>query len=101
MPQVGDLPDDHVRISALKLAAWLRFNQQALVSRELTPDGKIVYLFRQSASMAQLIEAWELGQPGTRELNRFANIASYEIRLSYKMRRLASLNKTHLGASEP
>jgi hypothetical protein len=92
VPQVGDPPDDHIRISALKLAAWLLFNQQALISRELAPDGKIVYLFRHSASMAQLIEAWELGQPGTRELNRFANIASYEIRLSHKMRRLAKDN---------
>jgi hypothetical protein len=80
----GAVSDERVRVDKLKLAAWLRFNHESLISRDPLPNGKIAYFFRSSNSIRKLIQAWEEGQARTAELNRFASIVSSEIRLAHR-----------------
>jgi hypothetical protein len=84
--QDGGPSDDLIVVDQLKLAAWLRLNDQTLISRDPLPSGKIAYTFRRTPSMDALIQAWEEGPKLVSDLRRFSSIVSYEIRLARKRR---------------
>lgn len=86
MNQDGGTSDDLIVVDQLKLAAWLRFNNQTLVSRDALPSGKMAYFFRWTPTLAELIRAWDDGQERTSDLKRFSSIVSYEIRVARKAR---------------
>jgi len=84
--QDGGPPDELIVVDQLKLAAWLRLNEQTLVSRDPLPSGKIAYSFRRTASVDALIQAWEDGREIVSDLRRYSSIVSYEIRVARKRR---------------
>jgi len=86
VPENGAESANTIRVDKSKLAAWLRFNDESLVSRDKLPNGKIAYFFRQSDSIAGHIETWESRRLPTMQFNKFASIVSQELRLAHRVR---------------
>jgi hypothetical protein len=85
--------DDVVRVRYIKLAMWLKLNGHPLVQRMMTPEGELVYLFRRTATLDELIKCWA-EDPEAQRLSRFASLVSFEIRRMLKRRRALGLPAT-------
>jgi hypothetical protein len=81
---------DLVRVTYIKLAMWLKLNGHPLVQRTMLPEGQIVYLFRRTEALDELIRYWA-EDPEAQRLSRFASLVSYEIRRTIKRRRALGL----------
>ena len=81
---------DLVRVVYIKLAMWLKLNGHPLVQRTMTVDGQVMYLFRRTAAIDELIRYWD-EDPEAQRLSRFATLVSYEIRRTIKKRRALGL----------
>jgi hypothetical protein len=86
MPEV-DATLETAEVGTLKLAAWLRLNGQKLLERRLKPDGMIVYVFKSSDQIGDLIQEWSCKSEGHVRMSRYSSIVSFEIRKAVRIRR--------------
>lgn len=95
MPEHTD--DPIVRVDYLKLAAWLRLNDQKLVNRELLSDGRVAYYFLKTGESDHLVRRWWAREEEQTRLSRFASIVSFEIRAAIKLKRAHGMPKRLSG----
>lgn len=82
---------DIVEIDRLQLAAWLQLNGQVLIERRLRDDARIVYSFKRSDGIQELIAKWDAKTSHEVTLAHFSRIVSFEIQTAVRMRRAAGL----------
>lgn len=94
----NDTDVNTVAIENLKLASWLLFHKQKLLQRLLLSDGHIRYIFKESADLPRLIEAWSIPEQ-SEAFSHYATIVSREIRRAVKIRRSSGM-PTRLRSGE-